>query len=99
MAPVKHMMNMDHGHMMDMMGSSTSHSKCVVVFKEGTTEAEIKQHADEIEAQGGYVTEMYDYLLKGFSAFVPESYLMHLQSLTGSGGVVDYIERDTTVSI
>ncbi|KAL1748668.1 hypothetical protein HDZ31DRAFT_60116 [Schizophyllum fasciatum] len=99
MAPIRHMMDMPGGHMMseaemtDMMGSA-GHSKCVVMFKEGTSAAEIKQHASDIEAQGGVVTEIYDYMLKGFSAVMPEAMITQLQSLTGSGGIIDYIERD-----
>ena len=34
------------------------------MFKDGTSAAEIKQHVNEIEAQGGVVTEIYDYMLK-----------------------------------
>ncbi|KAL1696235.1 hypothetical protein GGG16DRAFT_108341 [Schizophyllum commune] len=105
MAPIRHMIDMPGGHMMseaemtEMMGSSSGHTKCVVMFKDGTSAAEIKQHANEIEAQGGVVTEIYDYMLKGFSAVIPEAMITQLQSLTGSGGVIDYIERDSVVSI
>ncbi|KAL1704090.1 hypothetical protein EV121DRAFT_280597 [Schizophyllum commune] len=73
--------------------------ECIVMFKDGTTPAEIKQHASEIEAQGGVVTEIYDYMLKGFSAVIPEAMITQLQSLTGSGGMIDYIERDSVVSV
>ncbi|KAI4526183.1 hypothetical protein K525DRAFT_288628 [Schizophyllum commune Loenen D] len=114
MAPIRPMMDMPGGHMMseaemtEMMGSSSGHTsaylllhlvKCIVMFKDGTTPAEIKQHANEIEAQGGVVTEIYDYMLKGFSAVIPEPMITQLQSLTGSGGIIDYIERDSVVSV
>ncbi|KAL1713786.1 hypothetical protein EV715DRAFT_277033 [Schizophyllum commune] len=112
MAPIRHMMDMPGGHMMseaemnEMMGSSAGHTsaylplhQCIVMFKDGTTPAEIKQHASEIEAQGGVVTEIYDYMLKGFSAVIPEAMITQLQSLTGSGGIIDYIERDSVVSV
>ncbi|KAI5889688.1 uncharacterized protein SCHCODRAFT_01100852 [Schizophyllum commune H4-8] len=77
----------------------TRRAECIVMFKDGTTPAEIKQHASEIEAQGGVVTEIYDYMLKGFSAVIPEAMITQLQSLTGSGGIIDYIERDSVVSV
>ena len=47
----------------------TIYVECVVMFKDGTSAAEIKQHANEIEAQGGVVTEIYDYMLKVRSVF------------------------------
>ncbi|KAI5827426.1 hypothetical protein K523DRAFT_339995 [Schizophyllum commune Tattone D] len=78
---------------------SPRNAECIVMFKDGTTPAEIKQHANEIEAQGGVVTEIYDYMLKGFSAVIPEPMITQLQSLTGSGGIIDYIERDSVVSV
>ncbi|KAL1682703.1 hypothetical protein EV122DRAFT_286975 [Schizophyllum commune] len=111
--PGGHMMS--EAEMTEMMGSSAGHTsaypsllvhhcsprnaECIVMFKDGTTPAEIKQHASEIEAQGGVVTEIYDYMLKGFSAVIPEAMITQLQSLTGSGGIIDYIERDSVVSV
>ncbi|KAI0363334.1 hypothetical protein BV20DRAFT_150320 [Pilatotrama ljubarskyi] len=63
--------------------------KYIVVFKDHVSPSEVEKYANEVNANGGNVEQRYDNVLKGFSATIPESFLMRLQSFQGS--VIDYI--------
>ncbi|KAI0051903.1 serine proteinase inhibitor IA-1 [Auriscalpium vulgare] len=71
-------------------------NKYIVVFKKDTSADTIKNHESEIKKCGGEVHDSYDSVLKGFSAVIPDSYLLQLQSL--QGGEIDYIEADGVVT-
>ncbi|THG98070.1 hypothetical protein EW026_g4055 [Hermanssonia centrifuga] len=73
-------------------------SKYIVVFKKSASQEEVQKYADEVNANGGSVTNVYDSVLKGFSAAIPDGFLSQLQSLQGNG-VIDYIEPDSVVTI
>ncbi|KAI0769792.1 hypothetical protein BD413DRAFT_613804 [Trametes elegans] len=68
----------------------------IVVFKDGVSQAEIDKFANDVNENGGQVKNRYDSVLRGFSAAIPESFLLRLQSFQGS--VIDYIEPDSTVT-
>ncbi|KAI0733060.1 hypothetical protein C8Q72DRAFT_813996 [Fomitopsis betulina] len=67
----------------------------IVVFKDSVTADQVEQYANEVNSNGGEVTKRFGSLLNGFSATIPTSFLIQLQSL--QGGVIDYIEPDQIV--
>ncbi|KAI0780196.1 hypothetical protein C8Q74DRAFT_1367957 [Fomes fomentarius] len=61
----------------------------IVVFKPHVSKADVDKYADEVAANGGEVGHRYGTVLNGFSATIPDSYLLTLQSFQGD--IVDYI--------
>ncbi|KAI0630165.1 protease propeptide/inhibitor [Trametes polyzona] len=70
--------------------------KYIVVFKDHVPQSEVDKYASEVNANGGKVDQRYDSVLKGFSATIPESFLLQLQSLQSD--TIDYIEPDSVVT-
>jgi len=72
--------------------SNNANAKYIVVFKDGVSDEDIKKYAEQVNSQGGQVTNVYDTVLRGFAAEMPQEMLMEFKSL--QGGIVDYIELD-----
>ncbi|KAI9442124.1 protease propeptide/inhibitor [Lactarius indigo] len=74
--------------------------KYIVVFKKSATQEVIDEQADQVDANGGVVDKKFSSsILKGFSAEIPNTYLLTLQSnLTADDNEIDYIEPDSTVT-
>jgi predicted enzyme related to lactoylglutathione lyase len=68
--------------------------KYIVVFKESASVDDIKRYMDRVNAEGGSVTNVYDTVLKGFAATIPDSFLQNLQG----DDLIDYIEPDGVVT-
>ncbi|KAH9847131.1 protease propeptide/inhibitor [Lenzites betulinus] len=68
----------------------------IVVFKDHVPLTEIDKYAGQVNANGGEVAQRYDTVIKGFSATIPEQFLVQLQSLQSD--TIDYIEPDSTVT-
>jgi len=64
-----------------------------VVFKDNATPEQIKKYTQEINENGGKVTQEYG-ILKGFAAHIPESFLCNLQG----DDLIKYIEPDGVVT-
>ncbi|EIN11988.1 hypothetical protein PUNSTDRAFT_142175 [Punctularia strigosozonata HHB-11173 SS5] len=53
----------------------------------------------EMASGSGEVSNVYDSVLKGFAAQIPDSYLTQLQAFQAeAGSVIDYIEPDGIVT-
>ncbi|KAG5342957.1 hypothetical protein J132_05631 [Termitomyces sp. J132] len=61
--------------------------KYIVVFKKNVTKEQIDKYADEVNNNGGKVTNVYESVLNGFAAHLPDSYFQSLQA----DDVIDYI--------
>ncbi|KAH9058213.1 hypothetical protein EDB87DRAFT_942729 [Lactarius vividus] len=81
--------------------------KYIVVFKKSASDEVINDQAMLVGLNGGTVDKMFSSpLLKGFSAEIPETYLLTLQrgierclqgGFTASDNQIDYIEPDPEV--
>ncbi|KAG6842092.1 hypothetical protein C0991_002746 [Blastosporella zonata] len=60
----------------------------IVVFKEGVTKEDVDKYAQQVEDNGGNVTNRYESVLNGFAAHLPESFFLSLQD----DGLIDYID-------
>ncbi|KAI9429796.1 protease propeptide/inhibitor [Lactarius indigo] len=67
--------------------------KYIVVFKKSATQEVIDEQANQVGANGGVVDKKFSSpLLRGFSAEIPNTYLLTLQSnLTADDNEIDYI--------
>jgi len=71
----------------------------IVVFKKNVAQDTIDRQADAVEQNGGSVNNRFDSIMKGFSAVIPEEYLLALQSnLQQDNSPIAYIEPDSTVT-
>jgi len=71
----------------------------IVVFKKDVPQDTIDRQADAVHQNGGSVKNKFDFVLRGFSAEIPEAYLMTLQSsLQQADSPISYIEPDSTVT-
>ncbi|KAG8983122.1 hypothetical protein FRB90_006300 [Tulasnella sp. 427] len=70
----------------------SSIGKFIVVFKQGATQDEINEYAEQVNS--GKVTHQYATVLKGFAADLTES---QLQNFQGSD-IIEYIEPDSVVT-
>jgi len=75
------------------MSSAPSQPKFIVVFNDDVTPEQIKKYVQEINENGGNVTQEYS-LLKGFAASLPESFAHNLRS----DKLIKYIEPDGVVT-
>ncbi|KAH9017251.1 protease propeptide/inhibitor [Lactarius pseudohatsudake] len=67
--------------------------KYIVVFKKSASDEVINEQAKQVGLNGGTVTEKFSSSLKGFSAMLPDTYLLTLQrGLTAANSQIDYIE-------
>ncbi|TRM69802.1 hypothetical protein BD626DRAFT_475341 [Schizophyllum amplum] len=73
-----------------------SADKYIVVFKQGVSQEQIKKHADQVNQNGGEVTQVYDTIMNGFSAKISPEHLQSLNSFVGDE--IDYIEPDGKVT-
>jgi len=73
---------------------TTMSGKYIVVFKDSATDADIDKYVNEVHSNGGSVGHRYNSVLRGFSAAIPDSYFMQLQT----NPVIDYIEPDGVVT-
>jgi len=73
----------------------------IVVFKKDASQDTIDRQADGVNANGGSVKhKYYSMIMKGFSAEIPEVYLLALQSnLLQPDSPIAYIEPDSEFSI
>ncbi|KAF8157022.1 protease propeptide/inhibitor [Crassisporium funariophilum] len=65
-------------------------NRYIVVFKNGVTKEQIDQYVNNVNKNGGEVGHRWDSILNGFSATLPESFLMSLQN----DELIEYIEPD-----
>ncbi|KAH9061359.1 serine proteinase inhibitor IA-1 [Lactarius vividus] len=74
--------------------------KYIVVFKNTASDEAINEQAEKVGLNGGKVDKKFSSsLLKGFSAEIPATYLLTLQSsLTTGESQIDYIEPDSVVT-
>jgi hypothetical protein len=68
--------------------------KYIVVFKDHATQEQIDTCANNVNNNGGGVTQRYDSVLKGFAAVIPDSFFGQLQA----DDLIDYIEPDSVVT-
>jgi len=74
----------------------------IIVFKKGTTSAQIAEYAEKVSESGGQIGHRYyespNPITNGFSAkSVPDNFMGNFQ--TSFASVIDYIEEDQEVSI
>lgn len=78
--------------------ADSGYDSYIVTFKDDTTEEEIERHIEQLEQDGGVVTQRYT-IIKGYAARIPPAFLDTLQnSLQDGDGVVEAIELDGTVT-
>ncbi|KAH9176416.1 hypothetical protein EDB89DRAFT_1941317 [Lactarius sanguifluus] len=67
--------------------------KYIVVFKKSASDEAIDQQAEQVNENGGTVEKRFNSsILKGFTAEIPATYLLTLQScLTAADSQIDYI--------
>ncbi|KAF8502180.1 hypothetical protein F5888DRAFT_1800663 [Russula emetica] len=66
----------------------------IVVFKKDVPQDTIDRQADAVNQNGGLVNNKFDFILKGFSAEIPEGYLFTLQnSLGAADSPISYIGK------
>ncbi|KAF5385745.1 hypothetical protein D9615_002513 [Tricholomella constricta] len=71
-----------------------SQTRSIIVFKDAATADEVKDVMEQVKQQGGRITNVYDAIMKGFAADVPNEYLHTLQSLSRiRGSAIDYIGK------
>ncbi|KAI0305697.1 hypothetical protein B0F90DRAFT_1700154 [Multifurca ochricompacta] len=72
----------------------------IVVFKKTASQDAIDNQASQVNENGGFVKNKFDsIILKGFSAEIPDTYLLTLQSnLSQDDNQIDYIEADSQVT-
>ncbi|KAG5645199.1 hypothetical protein DXG03_006717 [Asterophora parasitica] len=73
-----------------------STQKYIVVFKEHVTKEQVNKYAEDVNQNGGEVTNRWDTVLNGFAAVIPDAHFQKLQSLTDD--VIDYIGALTNQS-
>jgi len=68
-------------------------NKFIVTFKDGASKEQIDKAKDDLVANGGKITQVYDMPgMKGFAGYIPDSFMSSLQSLQGN--LIDSIEPD-----
>ncbi|KAF8274436.1 serine proteinase inhibitor IA-1 [Lactarius quietus] len=74
--------------------------KYIVVFKSGASPEVIDEQAKRVDDNGGNVERRFNsVVMKGFTAEIPDTYLVTLQSsLTGGDNEIAYIEPDSVVT-
>jgi len=72
-------------------------TKSIIIFKASATTEEVHNLMEEVKQNGGYITNVYDSLFKGFAAVMSEEHLRALQANL-RGSAIDYIESDGTVT-
>ncbi|KAG8983126.1 hypothetical protein FRB90_006293 [Tulasnella sp. 427] len=72
----------------------SSIGKFIVVFKESATQEQINEYAEQVNSNGGKVTNHYGTVLKGFAAELTESQFQNFQG----NDIIDYIEPDGVVT-
>lgn len=74
-------------------------TKSIVVFKESASMDDVYALIEQVKEQGGYVSNVYDAIFKGFAAVIEDDHLRSLQSLARvRGSTIDYIESDGVVT-
>jgi len=66
----------------------------IVVFKDGTTDAQIDQAIDKVKKAGGTVTHVYKTVLRGFAATMSPTLLADVKK----DSLVAYTEQDSAVT-
>ncbi|KAG6878477.1 hypothetical protein C0992_008102 [Termitomyces sp. T32_za158] len=59
----------------------------IIVFKPNVTKEQVDKYAEEVDSNGGKVTNRYDSVLNGFAAHLPNTYFQNLQG----DDAIDYI--------
>jgi len=72
--------------------------KYIVVFKDTATDDEITQYVDQVNNNGGTVSNRFESSLKGFAAAIPDQALNSLQASITDGGPIESIEADGIVT-